>query len=72
MAGKYMTVLEAAEYAGVSRPTLYTMIADGLKVAHIGSRKRVSAEWIDEYFEEKATLENSTKSIAANVVAGMK
>ena len=52
-----MTVAESAEYAGVSRDTIYTACERGeLHHARIGGRRsiRVKAQWIDAWLERHA------------------
>ena len=49
-----LTVAEGAEYAGVSRDTVYTACERGeLRHARIGGRRaiRLKAEWIDAWLE---------------------
>jgi excisionase family DNA binding protein len=53
----WLTVAESAEYAGVSRDTIYTACARGeLHHARIGGRRsiRVKAQWIDAWLERHA------------------
>jgi excisionase family DNA binding protein len=48
-----MNVAEAAEYAGVSRDTVYTAVErKQIKHIRIGGRRtiRLKAEWMDEWF----------------------
>jgi excisionase family DNA binding protein len=50
----WMTVTEGAEYAGVSRDTIYTACERReLRHARVGGRRaiRVKPEWIDEWLE---------------------
>ena len=50
----WMNVAEGAEYAGVSRDTIYTACERGeLRHARIGGRRaiRMKAEWIDAWLE---------------------
>jgi len=50
----WLTVVESAEYAGVSRDTIYTACERGeLHHARIGGRRsiRVKAQWIDAWLE---------------------
>ena len=50
----WLTVAESAEYAGVSRDTIYTACERGeLHHARIGGRRliRVKAPWIDAWLE---------------------
>jgi excisionase family DNA binding protein len=49
----WMNVAEAAEYAGVSRDTVYTAVErKQIKHIRIGGRRtiRLKAEWMDEWF----------------------
>lgn len=51
----WFTVSEGAEYAGVSRDTIYTACERGeLRHARIGGRRaiRMKAEWIDAWLEQ--------------------
>jgi excisionase family DNA binding protein len=53
----WMTVGEGAEYAGVSRDTLYTACERReMRHARVGGRRaiRVKAEWIDAWYERHA------------------
>lgn len=50
----WMNVSESAEYAGVSRDTIYTAVERSeLRHVRIGGRRsiRLKREWIDEWFE---------------------
>jgi excisionase family DNA binding protein len=50
----WLNVAEGAEYAGVSRDTIYTACERGeLRHARIGGRRaiRLKPEWIDEWLE---------------------
>ena len=50
----WLTVAEGAEYAGISRDTVYTACERGeLRHARIGGRRaiRLKAEWIDAWLE---------------------
>ncbi len=72
MSSPYMTIVQASKYANCSRPTIMRMISDGLKVARIGSRLKIKTTWIDTYMEDKANTDNSTKSIAKNILEGLR
>ena len=53
----WLTVAESAEYAGVSRDTIYTACERGkLHHARIGGRRsiRVKVQWIDAWLERHA------------------
>ena len=53
----WFTVTEGAEYAGVSRDTIYTACERGdLRHARIGDRRsiRLRHEWIDAWLEQHA------------------
>ena len=53
----WLTVAEGAEYAGVSRDTIYTACERGeLHHARIGGRRaiRLKTIWIDEWLERHA------------------
>lgn len=57
MATVWLKVPEAAEYAGVSRDTIYTACERGeLKHARVSGRRaiRLRAEWIDAWLEQHA------------------
>jgi excisionase family DNA binding protein len=53
----WLTVAEAAEYAGVSRDTIYTA-CEGREIRHarVGGRRaiRLRTEWIDAWLERHA------------------
>jgi len=51
----WLTVTEGAEYAGVSKDTIYTACERGeLRHVRISGRRsiRLRAVWIDEWFEQ--------------------
>jgi excisionase family DNA binding protein len=53
----WLTVAEGADYAGVSRDTIYTACERGeLHDARIGGRRsiRIKAQWIDAWLERHA------------------
>ena len=53
----WMNVSEGAEYAGVSRDTIYTACGQGeLRHAHVGGRRsiRLRPAWIDAWLEKHA------------------
>lgn len=53
----WLTVAESADYAGVSRDTIYTACERGeLHHARIGGRRsiRIKAQWIDAWLERHA------------------
>lgn len=53
----WLTVAEGAEYAGVSRDTIYTAVERGeLRHVRIGGRRsiRLRTQWIDEWLERHA------------------
>jgi excisionase family DNA binding protein len=53
----WLTVAEGAEYAGISRDTVYTACERGeLRHARIGGRRaiRLKTEWIDAWLERHA------------------
>ena len=49
---EWMSLKEAAKYAGVSYNTLIKFRHIGLKVSEIGSIKRISKKEIDRFLEE--------------------
>jgi excisionase family DNA binding protein len=53
----WMTVVESAEYAGVSRDTIYTACErKEIRHARVGGRRaiRLKPEWIDAWLERHA------------------
>jgi excisionase family DNA binding protein len=53
----WLNVTEAAEYAGVSRDTIYTAVERGeLRHSRLAGRRaiRIRPQWIDEWFERHA------------------
>ena len=54
----WLTVAEAAEYAGLSRDTIYTACErDGLRHTRVSGRRKLllRAEWIDAWLERYAS-----------------
>ena len=53
----WLSVAEAAEYAGLSRDTIYTACErQELRHAHVGGRRKLllRAQWIDAWLERHA------------------
>jgi excisionase family DNA binding protein len=53
----WLSVAEAAAYAGLSRDTIYTACERGeLRHAHVGGRRKilVRPQWIDAWLEQHA------------------
>ena len=53
----WLSVAEAAEYAGLSRDTIYTACErDELRHAHVGGRRKLllRSQWIDAWLERHA------------------
>jgi excisionase family DNA binding protein len=60
----WFTVTQAAEYAGVSRDTIYTACEQReMRHARVGGRRaiRVRSEWIDAWLEQHATEAHSQR-----------
>jgi len=63
----WLTVTQAAEYAGVSRDTIYTACERReIRHARLGGRRaiRLKPEWIDEWLEQHAPGVHNQRSIA--------
>ena len=61
----WLNVAEGAEYAGVSRDTIYTACERGeLRHARIGGRRaiRMKPAWIDEWIEKHTRAPESSRS----------
>jgi excisionase family DNA binding protein len=66
------TVSEGAEYAGVSRDTIYTACERGeLRHARIGGRRsiRIKSQWIDEWLERYVS--QPTRATAGSMAAAV-
>jgi excisionase family DNA binding protein len=54
----WLTVIEAADYSGLSRDTIYTTACERRELRHVraGGRRtiRLKAEWIDAWLEQHA------------------
>ena len=64
----WLTVAEGAEYAGVSRDTIYTACERGeLHHARIGGRRaiRLKTIWIDEWLERHARGAREWRAVAS-------
>jgi excisionase family DNA binding protein len=62
----WLTVAEGAEYAGVSRDTIYTACEKReLRHARIGGRRaiRLKLEWIDTWIEQHARATMPTRVV---------
>jgi excisionase family DNA binding protein len=63
----WLTVIEAAEYSGLSRDTIYTACERReLRHARVGGRRaiRLKPEWIDAWLEQYARGANHARSAA--------
>jgi excisionase family DNA binding protein len=61
----WLNVSEAAEYAGVSRDTIYTACErHELRSARVSGRRaiRIRPHWIDNWLEQHSTGANSQRS----------
>ena len=61
----WFTLSEGAEYAGVSRDTIYTACERGeLRHARIGGRRaiRLKSGWIDEWIEKHTRRPTSSRT----------
>lgn len=61
----WLTVIEAAEYSGLSRDTIYTACERReLRHARVGGRRaiRLKPEWIDVWLEQYARGANYARS----------
>jgi excisionase family DNA binding protein len=61
----WLKVTEAAEYAGVSRDTIYTAVERGeLRHIRIGGRRsiRLKPAWIDEWLERHTVAGTSAQN----------
>jgi excisionase family DNA binding protein len=62
----WLTVAEGAEYAGISRDTVYTACERGeLRHARIGGRRaiRLKAEWIDAWLERHVQRAQDARAV---------
>jgi excisionase family DNA binding protein len=62
----WMTVAEGAEYAGVSRDTIYTACERReIRHARVGGRRaiRVKPEWIDEWLERHSHDSQAARTV---------
>ena len=67
----WLNVSEAAEYAGVSRDTIYTACERReIRHARVGGRRaiRLKPEWIDAWFERHAPLVRECRPTEHGVV----
>jgi excisionase family DNA binding protein len=63
----WFTVTEGAEYAGVSRDTIYTACERGeLRHARIGGRRaiRLKPAWIDDWIEQHTRGPERSRTLA--------
>jgi excisionase family DNA binding protein len=66
----WLNVAEAAEYAGVSRDTIYTAVERGeLRHSRLAGRRaiRIRPQWIDEWFERHARCGDGSISTQASM-----
>ena len=62
----WMTVAEGAEYAGVSRDTIYTACERReIRHARVGGRRaiRMKTEWIDEWLERHSRDSQPSRTV---------
>ena len=67
----WLTVAEGAEYAGVSRDTIYTACERGeIRHARVGGRRaiRMKPEWIDAWLERHTRGDEQRRSAAAPII----
>ncbi len=69
----WFTVSEGAEYAGVSRDTIYTACERGeLRHARIGGRRsiRLKSKWIDAWLEQHARDVRAIRTVEHGTIHG--
>lgn len=69
----WLKVGEAAEYAGVSRDTIYTACErDELRHVRVGGRRaiRLKAEWLDEWLQQHSRGGNHDERRGLTLVVG--
>lgn len=69
----WLNVADAAEYAGVSRDTIYTAVERGeMRHVRIGGRRsiRLRAEWIDEWFGRHTRVEHTGTAKGRSIESG--
>ena len=69
----WLTVIEAAEYSGLSRDTIYTACERReLRHARVGGRRtiRLKAEWIDAWLEQHARAAHNPSTTERTSTAG--
>jgi excisionase family DNA binding protein len=70
----WLTVTQAAEYAGVSRDTIYTACERReIRHARLGGRRaiRLKPQWIDEWLEQHAPVVHDQCSIVPTRVGAV-
>jgi len=71
----WLTVAESADYAGVSRDTIYTACERReLRHARVGGRRaiRLKRDWIDAWLEQHAHgAQNTAPTVVASPVQGL-
>jgi excisionase family DNA binding protein len=70
----WLNVSEAAEYAGVSRDTIYTACErDELRSARVSGRRaiRIRPQWIDHWLEQHSTRTQSHGTGDTTVPGGL-
>jgi excisionase family DNA binding protein len=63
--GHWLTYEEAAEYAGVSRRTLWGWVNEGgLCHSRVGKNVRIHSNWLDEYLTSFAVTKDAKAEVA--------
>ena len=69
----WLTVIEAAEYSGLSRDTIYTACERReLRHARVGGRRtiRLKTEWIDAWLEQHARAAQIPRTVERTATVG--
>ncbi len=69
MSPQWLRVPNAAEYASVSKRTIYCWFRQGLKFSKVGGCRLIKVDDLDDFIEQFATTENAADQIVEQILS---